>query len=198
MKDNTKKNTKLIIAVTAVVIVLAVALGFPAFLKAKQAGKINGLNLFFHDVPVPEKSSTYFVGFDYSSYDLFGMAPVVICKVRYDKKIEATFKIEDENGVLQDTVMLYDLTDEQYSRICNGIDLFTLYNLDPELPDPESIMDGGDCWLFMYGESDEVLKRIGGFCPMSEKFHEYRRVIFDNLPEDFEEFYAEYEKPFFE
>lgn len=197
MKEKSK-NGGAVIAIVIVAVLLVLAIAMPSIIKAYinsgdsgDGGKTIGKGSF-------EKSDIYFVGFDYSSYNLFPMSPVIFCSVRYDKKIEATFDYTDENGEDREEVVLFDLTDEQYNNIVNGINLDTLYRLDPKLSDPDEVMDGGSCWLFVYGKDDAILKTIGGFCPTAEKFEAYRRVIFDNLPKDFKAYYAEYENTFYE
>lgn len=140
-----------------------------------------------------ETSDTYLVGFDYGSYDIYGLCPIIICKVRYDKKIEADFEWTDENGEEKKETLLFDLTDEQYNNIVNEIDLKELYYLNPEELNPDDVDDGGCVWLLIYGKDDEVLKKCGGFCPQNVRFNEMRRVIFDNLPNEFKEAYDKYE-----
>ena len=142
-------------------------------------------------------SDKYFIGFDYSSYaDPFGMAPVIQCVVRYDKSIDATFTKVDENGERYEETQNFKLTDKQYEHIWGQIDSHEVYYLDPKCSDPAKVMDGGSCWLYVYGEDDELLRKCGGFCPRSERFHEIRRILFDNLPDELLEAYAQYEKEY--
>lgn len=136
-------------------------------------------------------SSNYLVGFDYGSYDLYGLCPIVICKVRFDKTLEVDFTMPDSSKT---DIRTYDLTDEQFNNIVAGIDVRQIYTLDPENSDPEEVYDGGSVWLFVYGENDEVIKQNGGFCPRSVAFEQMRRVLFDNLPEEFRSDYDEFEE----
>lgn len=136
-------------------------------------------------------SENYLVGFDYGSYDLYGMCPIVICKVRFDKTLEVDFTMPDSS---KSDIRTYDLTDEQFNNIVAGIDVREIYTLDPEEANPEEVFDGGSVWLFVYGENDEVIKQNGGFCPENESFNQMRRVLFDNLPEEFRSEYDEFEE----
>lgn len=136
-------------------------------------------------------SKNYLVGFDYGSYDLYGQCPIVICKVRYDKKLEVDFTMPDAE---ESDIRIYDLTTMQYNNIYAGIDVKKIYTLDPQESNPEDVYDGGSVWLFVYGENDEVIKQNGGFCPRSEDFNNMRRVLFDNLPADFCSDYDELEE----
>lgn len=174
MNNNSKKklNFPLVIILAA-----AVLLAIPIIMKLLPGRRA-----------LTEKSDKYFVGFDYSSYDLCGMSPTVICKIRYDKKLEASFS-KAENIIRSEEPLLFDLSDEQYLNIVGGIDLFALYNLNAEPSNPDDISDGGSSWLYIYGDDNTILKSIGGFAPTSKKYNEYRRVLFDNLPERFIEYY---------
>lgn len=147
----------------------------------------------FGNTPV-ETSKKYMVGFDYSSYkDVFGMAPVITCTVRYDKSVDAVFYWRDQNGKQMTRTLNFPLTDKQYNNIYMKIDTQEIYYLDPECSDPQEVMDGGSCWLFVYGPDDSVIKECGGFSPTSKRFHEIRRTMFDNLPEKLVEVYSEFE-----
>lgn len=135
------------------------------------------------DVKYAKYSHNYLVGFDYSSYDdVFGMAPVLICKVRYDKKLETGFKNDNDETV---EIRTYDLTDEQYDNIILAVNFEHIFTMDPMVSDLEDVCDGGSAWLILYDQNDEVLKKIGGFCPTNTEFNDIRRVLFDNIPETF-------------
>lgn len=186
------------IAVIAVIafILLLVLISAPTILKYKMQKEEKVAAMLDANRPAnPHRiSNKYFVGFDYSHYDLYGMSPIVMCKIRYDKKLETSFAHTDENGVQTEEVCLFDLSDEQYSNIVNRINPDVLYELDPEPSDVDEVMDGGSSWLVMYGADDSELRRIGGFCPRSETFKTYRRTLFDNLPNEFKEAYNEYDE----
>ena len=142
-----------------------------------------------------ETSEKYLVGFDYSSYkDVFGMAPVITCRVRYDKSVDATFVWIDQNGKRAERTLNFAMTDDQYSNIAENIDPQEIYYLNPKCSDPNYVLDGGSSWLFVYGPDDAVLKECGGFCPTSKRFHEIRRILFDNLPAELVEVYSQYEE----
>ena len=142
-----------------------------------------------------ETSEKYMVGFDYSSYkDVFGMAPVIQCTVRYDKSIDATFSWTGQDNEPTSRTLNFALTDSHFSNISQNINPQEIYRLNPKCSDPADVCDGGDSWLYVYGPDDAVLKSCGGFCPTSDRFHEIRRLLFDNLPEDLEEFYSQYEE----
>lgn len=141
--------------------------------------------------PDVEISSKYFIGFDYSAYELNRNSPIVICKVRYDKKLDCDYGYYGDNGQV-DCHRTFDLTEAQYTCITDGINLRTLYELDPKISDHNKVKDGGSVWLFMYGPDDEELKKIGGFCPTDEEFNRIRRLLFASLPDEFYEFYENY------
>ena len=142
-----------------------------------------------------EPATTYLVGFDYSSYDdPFGMAPVVLCQVRYDQSIDVTFPTEIINGERHTETRNYRLSGKQFSNILNGVDPKEIYRLSPECSDPDDVEDGGSCWLYVYGADDEIAKKCGGFCPTSDRFNEIRRLLFNNLPEEFLEDYSQFEE----
>ena len=147
---------------------------------------------------IGETSDKYFIGFDYSSYaDVFGNSPVIECKVRYDKKLEAVFHYLLPNGDVRFETKVFDLTDKQYEQISVQVDLNEIYNLDPEESDYEDVCDGGDVWLTIYGKDDKVLKNVGGFCPTGKRFNDIRETLFNNLPEGLKESYDEYEKKYY-
>lgn len=160
----------------------------------------NGDSLFSKtNVPIEQEdidiSSTYLVGFDYSSYaDVYGMAPVIICKIRYDKKLEANFKWDDDSATEHEEVMTFDFTDEQFANIQGGVDAKEIYYLDPECADPEDVCDGSSAYLIIYGPNDDKLKSCGGFCPVSKRFNEIRRLLYNNLPSDFIDTYTFFEE----
>lgn len=136
-----------------------------------------------------EFSDKYLVGFDYANYDIYGRCPVVLCKVRYDKKVEVVYEGYFFDDSDDEDVRIYDLSDEQYRNIINGIDIYKIYTLDPEEPDPDEVFDGGSTYLILYGKDDKFLMYNGGFCPMNEDYNAMRRVLFENLPEDMKEDY---------
>lgn len=141
-----------------------------------------------------ETSEKYLVGFDFGSYaDVFGMAPVIDCAVRYDKSVDAFFAWQDPNGERVERVLNFKLTDDQYYDIERQIDPREVFALNPKCSDPASVCDGGDSWLYVYGPDDSILKACGGFCPRSERFHEIRRILFDNVPDELKEVYSQYE-----
>ncbi len=203
--DNPKKGpSKVFIRIiiyfaSAVAIFYIVALGM--LLYEKNLDKITASKTFqkvYSNLPagdsegnLPGASSTYLIGFDYSAYEL--MSTVVTAKIRYDKKIETTFSYPLSNGEFREVTKIFDMEDEQYNNIKNKVDLKKLYNLDPKEAKFEDVMDGGYSWLIIYGENDEALKNVGGFCPGNEYFREVRRTIFDNLPEEFKQAYKDYD-----
>ena len=148
--------------------------------------------------PLPPVSSKYLIGFDYSDYNL--SSSVIICKVRYDKKIEAEYKYTlstTDFPAVQDVrcvTKTFDLTEEQYNNISKGIDLGKLYNTDPMESKIEDVSDGSSSCLLIYGEDDNVLKTIGGFAPRSDYYKSIRKLIYDNLPQEFTDGYTEYER----
>lgn len=184
MKD---KSGKIVLAVVLVIVALLVLL--PTLLKFFMSSEEPKKSTV---IGMPELSETYFVGFDYCSYDLFSMDPVIIGKVRYDKRIETTFTYTDENGEKTEEVKFFDLSEEQYQNIVNGINLSKLYRLDPKESDPAKVCDGGYTYLIMYGKDDSDIKLIGGFCPTAETYIEYRKVVFNNIPDEFKAAYYEY------
>ena len=130
-------------------------------------------------------SETYLIGFDYFTGDFLEYAPSVLCKVRLDGRLEVEYWYMLSNGSTTADIVLYDLTDEQFSEISDTIRLRSLFNLDPECPNPEDVCDGGFSYLYIYTKDEEVLKACGGFCPSNKEFLGMERAIYDNLPEDF-------------
>lgn len=185
------KNKRIIVYVALVFVIFVLVAIFPAILK----GVYKVTDTIEEKKDIREnfsQSSTYMIGFEYSYYDLYQMAPVIVGKVRYDKKIEVEYKHTDEDGKVSYEVKMYDLSDQQYDNISSKINVREVFYLDPEESDPEDLCDGGFVYVFVYGADDEVIKAVGGLSPTGEKFREIRRVIFDNLPQDFKDGYAEY------
>ncbi|MBO4927114.1 MAG: endo alpha-1,4 polygalactosaminidase [Clostridiales bacterium] len=139
-----------------------------------------------------ELSDIYLVGYDYSTYSIYDNDPVCVLRVRYDKRIEADFNHSLSNGTTRKETVLFELTDEQFENMRNGIDLEELYELDPEELDPDEVYDGGSCWLFIYGKDDQILKDCGGFCPQNKRFSEMRQVVRENLPQEFFDAYCSF------
>lgn len=182
-----KMKSKLIIIIIIAAILLAAML-FPVFVKSYIR------NSEQHDEH-NDGSSKYMVGFDFSSYaDPFGMAPVILCQVRWDHTIDATYTRRSSDGKLVMEVKNYKIPDDKYTNILYGIDYNEIKKLNPKCSNPNEVSDGGDCWLFLYGPDDEVTKECGGFCPTSKRFNEIRRLLFDNLPDELITDYKKYEK----
>lgn len=148
-------------------------------------------------IPKPvriETSKKYLVGYDFSSYaDVYGMAPVITCAVRYDKSVDATFSWRNKNDGFDSKTLNFKLTDDQFYNIESQVKPLEIFKLNPKCSDPNDVMDGGSSYLFVYGPDDEVLKECGGFCPTNKRFHEIRRILFDNIPEELREVYSQYE-----
>ena len=130
-------------------------------------------------------SEEYLIGFDYFTGDFLEDAPTVIARIRYDGRIEVQFDYKLANGEDYADVRYFDLSEEQYKNIEEGIDLKKLYSLDPEESDPAETMDGGCSWLIIYDKAGNVYKTCGGFCPHNREFNDMRCVIYDNLPFEF-------------
>ena len=130
-------------------------------------------------------SSEYLVGVDYFTGVFLEMAPTVILKVRYDGRIEVDFDHKLANGERFTETVFFDLTDEQFRNISDGIDLKKLYNLDPETLNPDEVCDGGYSSLIIYDRDGGAYKNCGGFCPTNREFNDMIGVIYDNLPEEF-------------
>lgn len=139
-----------------------------------------------------EISTKYMVGFDYSSGADWGMSPSIICKVRYDKSVDATFEWYDQNSEAVSRTLNFKLTDAQFSRIEQTVDPQEIYYLRPECN--EDVCDGSSSWLFVYGPDDEVLKECGGYCPENARFNEISTVLYYNVPEKLIEVYSQYEE----
>ena len=137
-------------------------------------------------------SDEYLVGMDYFTGDFLEYAPTVIVNVRYDGRIEVDFDHRLANGQRFTDTVFFDLTDEQFRNISDGIDLKRLYNLDPEESDPETTCDGGFSSLIIYDRNGDAYKNCGGFCPMNKDFNNMRWVIYENLPEEFIEYCDHY------
>jgi len=172
---------------------LTISLIFPlASCKGGKSGGKTGANSVKQTTTAPEAafetlelSDTYLVGIDYSYNEPLRDYPTVFPKVRYDKKIEADMRYRMKDGRELLKTMLFDLTDEQFNAIKDAVVLKELYELDPEESDPEQVYDGDNSWLYIYGKDGNYIKRCGGFCPQNKRFLEMRRVIYQNLPEDF-------------
>ena len=184
-----KKKTNLLIIVICVIVVLGM-IAYPAILKRTASGNSGGAG----DKGI-NGSGTYMVGFDYSSYaDVFGMAPVIMCRVRYDGTIDATYSWSDQSGEICTETKNYKISDVQFANIKSGVDLGEIAKLDPKCSDPEDVCDGGAAWLFLYGADDEISTRCGGFAPVSKRFNEIRRLLFDNLPQELIDDYSRFEE----
>ena len=137
-------------------------------------------------------SDEYLVGFDYFTGDFLEKAPTVIAKVRYDGRLEVGFNHTLSNGDPYVETMLFDLSDQQYQNIESEINLKKLYELDPEEPDPQDVCDGGCSYLFIYDKDGNTYKACGGFCPHNKDFNSMRRVVYENLPDEFGEYCDRY------
>ena len=144
------------------------------------------------DFSTLQLSNTYMVGMDYCYYDLMEDSPYVTLNVRYDQTLEVEFYVPRYNGERTYITKEFPLSDEQFLNIKTGIDLREIYELDPQESDIENTMDGGNSWLFIYGQDDQVLKACGGFCPKNKRFNEMRNVIRENIPEEFFSTYDSY------
>ena len=157
----------------------------------KSSSKTNGKN---ESEPFDSSrvSDEYLVGYDYFTGDFLEYAPVVVAKVRYDKRLEVSFERTLFNGEHYEDVVYFDLSDEQYKNIEEAIDLEKLYTLDPEEQDPNEVCDGGSCYLMIYDKNGGLYKSCGGFCPVNKEFNQMRNVVHDNLPEDFKKYCKHY------
>ena len=177
-----RRIAKIILITTVIILSLSGCIIYPTIKKAAQG------------VPF-DPSTKYLVGFDYSSYrDPFGMAPVIDCRISYDRTVEATYKWSNDAGEWITETRSYKISDEQFDNIQNGVDSREIYDLNPRCADPDDVMDGGSCWLYVYGADDEIAKKCGGFCPTEDRFHEIRHLIFANLPEEMLEEYYRFEE----
>lgn len=183
---NKKKTVKWIVVAVTCVILLVLVVCPPLLIKkmAKESQKNPG-----------QFSSTYLVGFDYSSYaDVFGMAPVIFCQVRLDRSIDATYTWRNDKGEFLRETRNYKIPDDKFENIVFGVNPQEIYKLDPKVSDPKDVSDGGDAWLVVYGPDDEVLRECGGFAPTSERMNDIRRILFDNLPDELINDYNEFEE----
>ncbi len=133
-------------------------------------------------------SDEYLVGMDYFTGDFLEFAPTVIVKVRYDGMLEAEFDHTTFGPGTYTDVRLFEMTEAQKDAVFSAIDLKHLFNLDPEEADPATTMDGGCSYLIIYDKQGDVYKRCGGFCPHNRDFNQMRRVVYENLPEEFLEY----------
>lgn len=144
----------------------------------------------------PDFSDKYLIGFDYSDYSSinYSMSTIIVCRVCYDKTLEADFSWHDEaSGEEVTRTMIFELSDEQYRNIEGAVKPMEIYFLDSECSNYEDVCDGGDSYLFLYGSDDSVLRSVGGFCPTSKKFADIRRVLFNNLPSELETVFARFD-----
>ena len=137
-------------------------------------------------------SDEYLVGIDYFTGSFLEYAPTVIAKVRYDGRLEAEFDHILSNGDHVTDIVFFDLGDQQYRDIASAIDLKKLYELDPETPDPDEVMDGGTAYLIIYGKDGKAYKSCGGFCPHNKDFNAMRSAVYKNLPDGFREYCDRY------
>lgn len=144
------------------------------------------------DFSTLQLSNTYLVGMDYCYDDMWMASPYVTLNVRIDQILEVEFYVPRYDGERTYVTKQFPLSDQQFLNIKTGIDLRELYELDPQESSMEDTMDGGNSWLFIYGQDDQVLKACGGFCPVNKRFNEMRRVIYENIPEEFFTVYDSY------
>lgn len=62
----------------------------------------------------------------------------------------------------------YKLTDDELATLIKAINLKKLYKLDPK--EDHTTMDGTGKRLYIYGEDDEILKKVGGYEPRNKQF----------------------------
>lgn len=137
-------------------------------------------------------SSTYLVGFDYETADFLETAPSFRCRVRMDGQLEVEYWYELSNGETVTDTRLYTL--DNFTEIREGVNLKTLYNLDPECPDPDEVYDGGYTYMYIYGKDESVLKSCGGFCPYNSSFRDMLNLLHESIPEEMKEDALYYKK----
>lgn len=139
-------------------------------------------------------SKTYMIGFDYSAYDYDGNGYPVVSKIRYDKKVEALYVWNDEDGNECSRKIVTKMSDDSFDYLCDYIDLKKLYKLNPEELNPDENPGYDYCYLTIFAEDDTVLKECGGYGPQNQDFNTMRHIINLSLPDDYKYIYEKFQR----
>lgn len=69
------------------------------------------------------------------------------------------------------------LEEDAYNAYVSSLDYDAIVNVDPCLPNPNDICDGGSDYIMIYDKNDEILFMVGGFCPEGKEYNEYYRNV---------------------
>ena len=125
------------------------------------------------NVDVPPFSNNVLVSFDYGGmgwgeyYDCISADVMVMRDGRVQVYVEEALAGEKT------------LTPEEYEILEQGIDLPLLYTIVVE--EDINVCDGDSAYLYLYGEDDSIIKRVGGYEPQSTEFWAARKLLVSTI-----------------